>query len=62
MTDAKWQEKNILFVPSLMSWFRGDFGNKRNFKICSDLKSFERGRSKLEYNDYDWTLYLENFK
>ncbi|MFV8334162.1 DUF547 domain-containing protein [Flavobacterium sp. GSP14] len=65
MTDAKYDKtKNILFVPSLMSWFRGDFGNKKGIlKICSDLKIIPKEADpKLEYNDYDWTLYLENFK
>ena len=56
--------KNILFVPSLMSWFRGDFGNKKGIlKICNDLKIIPKDADpKLEYNTYDWTLYLENFK
>jgi hypothetical protein len=37
-----------------MSWFRGDFGNKRNFKISSDLKIIPKEADpKLEYNDYD---------
>ncbi len=56
--------KNILFVPSLMSWFRGDFGNKKGIlKICNDLKIIAKDADpKLEYNTYDWTLYLENFK
>ena len=56
--------KNTLFVPSLMSWFRGDFGNKKGIlKICSDLKIIPKDADpKLEYNTYDWTLYLENFK
>ena len=65
LTDAKYDKtKNILFVPSLMSWFRGDFGDKKGIlKICSDLKIIPKeAHPKLEYNDYDWTLYLENFK
>ena len=65
MADAKYdKKKNVLSVPSLMSWFRGDFGNKKGvLKICSDLKIIPKNVDpKLEYNDYDWTLYLENFK
>ena len=63
--DAKYNKaKNILKVPALMSWFRGDFGNKKGvLKICSDLKIIPKDADpKLEYNDYDWTLYLDNFK
>ncbi|RTY86520.1 DUF547 domain-containing protein [Flavobacterium sp. RSP15] len=56
--------KNILSLPVLMSWFRGDFGNKKGIlKICENLKIIpENTNPKLKYNKYDWTLYLENFK
>lgn len=62
--DASYdKEKNILSVPILMSWFRGDFGNKQGIlKICSDLNILPKNvDAKLAYNDYDWSLYLENF-
>ncbi|MEC4004366.1 DUF547 domain-containing protein [Flavobacterium sp. SUN052] len=63
--DASYdKEKNELSLPVLMSWFRGDFGNKKGIlKICSDLKIIpENVLPKLKYNKYDWSLYLENFK
>ena len=63
--DASYdKEKNVLAVPILMSWFRGDFGDKKGIlKICTDLNIIPKNANpKLEYNDYDWTLYLENFK
>jgi hypothetical protein len=37
MTDAKYDKKKM-FCLFLLSWFRGDFGNKRNFKNVGDLK------------------------
>ncbi len=63
--DASYDEAtNTLSLPALMSWFRGDFGNKKGIlKICKDLKIIpENVKPKLKYNKYDWTLYLENFK
>lgn len=63
--DARYdKDKNTLHLPILMSWFRGDFGNKKGIlKICEDLKIIPKGtKPKLKYNDYDWSLFLENFK
>lgn len=63
--DASYdKEKNTLNVPILMSWFQGDFGNKKGIlKIFEDLKIIPKGANPtLKYNDYDWTLFLENFK
>lgn len=58
------KEKNELSLPILMSWFRGDFGNRKGIlKICKELKIIpEEANPKLKYNKYDWSLYLENFK
>lgn len=63
--DASYdKEKNELSLPILMSWFRGDFGNRKGIlKICKELKIIpEDVNPKLKYNKYDWSLYLENFK
>ena len=56
--------KNVVYVPSLMSWFRGDFGNKRGiWKITENFKIIPKdSKPNIEYNSYDWTLYLDNFK
>ena len=65
IADASFdKDKNTLSLPALMSWFRGDFGNKRGIlKICRDLQIIPQGaKPKLKYNTYDWSLYLENFK
>lgn len=63
--DTKYdKEKNTLSITSLMSWFRGDFGNKDGIiKIFKELKMIpENANPELKYNDYDWTLYIDNFK
>ncbi|GMN09270.1 DUF547 domain-containing protein [Croceitalea sp. MTPC9] len=56
-------DKNEVGVTSLFSWFRGDFGGKSGVKkilkeqgIIKDTKGVD-----LVYNNYDWTLDLDNF-
>jgi len=57
-------EGHIVTVTPLMSWFRGDFGNKKGIKqdylvkygIISSSQDVE-----IEYGDYNWTLDLGNF-
>lgn len=56
-------ETNVVKVTSLFSWFRGDFGGKGGIKkilkankIIPTTKGIE-----IEYSNYDWTLYLDNY-
>lgn len=58
------EAKNTVYVTSLLSWFRGDIGNKN--KVRAFLKKYEvlpetAKRTKLSYETYDWTLYLDNY-
>ncbi|MBC7525099.1 MAG: DUF547 domain-containing protein [Flavobacterium sp.] len=57
------KNSNLLKVPSLMSWFRGDFGNKSGvIKIAKDFKVIPQGSNpNLDYLNYDWTLDVDNF-
>lgn len=55
--------ENKVYITSLFSWFRGDFGGKDGTKeilkeqgIIQNVDNVE-----LEYKDYDWTLDLDNF-
>lgn len=55
-------EKTV-FITSLFSWFRGDFGGKDGTKdilksqgIIPTVEGID-----LEYKNYDWTLSLDNF-
>ncbi len=57
------KETNTVRVTSLFSWFRGDFGGKSGAKkilkengIIPTTKGVD-----VEYTNYDWTLYLNNF-
>jgi hypothetical protein len=64
-SDASYdKEKNTLTLPILMSWFRGDFGNRKGIlKICKDFKVIpENANPKFKYTKYDWSLYLDNYK
>ena len=56
--------KKILHLPALMSWFRGDFGGKRNEKkLCRKLGIIPpNARPKIKYKSYNWNLYLDNYK
>lgn len=63
--DAEYnKDKNELALPILMSWFRGDFGNRKGIlKIVKELEIIPKDANpKIKYNKYDWSLYLENFK
>jgi hypothetical protein len=58
------EAKNMVYVTSLLSWFRGDFGNKN--KVRNLLKKYEvlpenANKTSISYQTYDWTLYLDNF-
>jgi hypothetical protein len=57
-------EANVLQLPSLMSWFRGDFGGKRNeIKLCRKLNIIPASaKPQIKYKHYDWNLYLNNYK
>ncbi len=55
--------ENKVYITSLFSWFRGDFGGKdgtknilKNQGIIPNTEDID-----LEYKDYDWTLALDNF-
>lgn len=54
---------NNIKLPALMSWFRRDFGGKK--KMTELLKHFSiipaDKNPIIKFNDYDWTLYLQNY-
>lgn len=55
---------NTVYITSLFSWFRGDFGSKnkvRKFLKKHDILPQAAKGTKLSYNTYDWTLYLDNY-
>lgn len=57
-------EKNIVKLPAIMGWFRGDFGGKKNMLELLRKNNFISGElsPKIEFKEYDWTLFLSNYK
>lgn len=55
------KENNIVYITSLFNWFRADFGDVPDFLRFYDVIPESDDDPKIEYNDYDWTLYLDNF-
>ena len=57
-------DEEKVYVTSLFSWFRGDFGGKNGIKD-DFLKKYdvipEDTDPDLEYDTYDWTLDLGNY-
>ena len=57
-------DEEAVYVTSLFSWFRGDFGGKNGIKD-DFLKKYdvipEDSDPDLEYDQYDWTLELGNY-
>lgn len=55
---------NIVKLPAIMGWFRGDFGGKK--EMLNLLKKNNLINSemfpKIEFKEYDWTLFLNNYK
>ena len=58
------KKENKLTVTPLMSWFRGDFGNKKGVReICKKFNIIPNNvKPDLDYADYDWTLDMDNFR
>lgn len=56
-------ESNIVNVTTIMSWFRGDFGNKGGIKLILKNHNLipDDANPKIKFSKYDWTLDLDNF-
>jgi len=57
-------DENILYLPALMSWFRGDFGGKKKeLELIKKLGLVpEHVNPKIKFNSYNWDLYLKNYQ
>lgn len=56
------QDKNIVFISPLFSWFRGDFGGEKGIKkILIKHNIITSSSVRIKYTEYDWTLDLNNF-
>ena len=61
--EYKKNEEEV-YVPALMSWFRGDFGGKdgviqilKNYQLIPTDKDPD-----VEFLDYNWELDLDNYR
>ena len=64
-SEAEYDETtNTVKLPTLMSWFRRDFGGKKGMiKLLQQLSIVPSDkRPKIKFKTYDWTLYLQNYK
>ncbi len=55
---------NTIELPTLMSWFRHDFGGKKQMlKLVKQLGIVPVDKQpKINFKKYDWNIYLNNFK
>ncbi len=55
---------NVLKLPAILSWFRRDFGGKKNMiNILKEKQLLPLSVTpKIKFKKYDWTLYLDNYK
>lgn len=57
-------DENKIYVTSLFSWFRGDFGGIKGVKN-NFLKKYnvipQESNPSVSFSTYDWTLYLGNY-
>lgn len=55
---------NVLTLPALMSWFRGDFGKKKErLKYAQKIGLLpDTVKPKIHYKKYDWSLQLNHFQ
>jgi len=55
---------NVVKLPAIMGWFRGDFGGKNGMlKLLKKNNLINPELSpKIEFKEYDWTLFLNNYK
>jgi hypothetical protein len=61
-TEFDDMEKTV-HVTKLMQWFRGDFGGGRGIKkIFADYLKRDIASYKIQYQDYDWSVVLNNYK
>ncbi|MRI00007.1 DUF547 domain-containing protein [Kriegella sp. EG-1] len=56
------KETNEIAITSLFSWFRGDFGSKKEIKkILKSYGIIQSSTVSISYKNYDWTLDLNNW-
>jgi hypothetical protein len=56
------EKENVLHLPAIFNWFRGDFGSKRGiFELMKRYKVMPaNAQPEVVYDKYNWTLVLGN--
>lgn len=54
---------NTVYLPAILSWFRGDFGGKKGIRQLLHRQGLVPNGKKptIRFKKYDWSLYLDNF-
>ena len=55
---------SVIYLPKIMSWFRGDFGGKKGMKnMLEQYSIIKNGKDfTIRFKEYDWTLFLNNYR
>lgn len=55
---------NTIYLPTMMNWFRRDFGGKNKMKeLLHRIEVLLPGQDPtIKFKKYDWNLFLENYK
>jgi hypothetical protein len=64
MSDAQYDEaNNTVAVSKIFSWFRGDFGGKKDIRnLLLKHNIIPRNKKvRLKFKEYDWSLMLKKF-
>ena len=54
----------VIHLPKIMSWFRADFGGKKGMKSMLEKYGITKKSEDItiRFKEYDWTLFLNNYK
>ncbi|MEP6950620.1 MAG: DUF547 domain-containing protein [Ginsengibacter sp.] len=55
---------NVVALPAIMGWFRGDFGGKQKIKALLKKLQIIPGDTnpKITFKKYNWDLFTRNYK
>jgi hypothetical protein len=56
------EEEDVLRVPRVFLWFRGDFGGKSGIKQFMENHGFETDGRSIKYKEWNWEMELDNFE
>jgi hypothetical protein len=56
-------EKNVAYLPAIMSWFRADFDGKKGMRELLHQYAIipKEKQPKIQFKPYNWDLFLNNY-